>query len=541
VDAVTVEFDVAARMRDGVTLRANVYRPAGDGAWPVLLTRSPYGRAQPQTLAWLNPVETARKGFVVVIQDTRGRFGSGGEFVPFRDDGADGYDSVEWAARLPGANGRVGMYCASYMGNTQWRAAAEQPPSLAAIAPAHTWADPLDGLYARGGALELGLALPWALGIGAGAVPERRVAAILDDLDRLPADGYRHLPVAGHPLRTRHGLPDIGTLAMLEQPDVPAWSRVRHDRVTVPSFHIAGWYDAFLQGTLDNHAAMAALGRPSQLVVGPWTHREPFGDPVGERSFGVRGTRTGVPAHPEGDLDDRQLAWFRHHLDGAPAPESAPVRLFVMGRNAWRDEDAWPLARARVERWGLGAGGTLQRGTPAAGAPTEFTYDPADPVPTLGGHTVMAASFPPGAFDQRPVEARPDVCVFTSAPLDADLEVTGRVRVVLAAESSAPATDWVARLCDVEPDGRSFNVCDGVTRVAEHADRPARVEIDLWSTSLLFRAGHRLRVHVTSSSFPRWDRNLNTGRQDAPGFVSARQRVHHDGERASWIELPVVA
>lgn len=553
-EQVTVAFDVPAQMRDGTTLRATVYGPAGQGPWPVLLARTPYGRDQPQLLTWLNPVETARRGFIVVVQDTRGRFASEGQWTPFRFDREDGYDSVEWAARLPGSNGRVGMYCASYLGSTQWAAALEQPPSLVAIAPSHTWADPLDGLFARGGALELGLALPWDLQMAAGhllklPLPDaervRRLEELLDELDRLPTEGYWQLPVDQHPVLRREEVADIGTLAMLTDADVPSWSRVAggYERVAVPSFHIAGWYDVFLQGTLDNYAAMAALGRPAQLVVGPWTHLEPFTDPVGEQSFGIRGTRAGIPAHPEGDLNDRQLAWFRQYLeDGAPPDTEAgpPVRIFVMGRNAWRDEAGWPPARARVERWFLGAGGALEREHATAGGTTQFAYDPGDPVPTLGGATVMASAYPPGSFDQARIEVRPDVCVFTSEPLQYDLEVTGRIRTILEAESSAPSTDWVARLCDVHPDGRSFNLCDGITRVSRDADRRQRIEIDLWSTSNVFLAGHRVRVHVTSSNFPRWDRNLNTGRQDAADFATAQQRVHHTNDAASWIELPVI-
>jgi putative CocE/NonD family hydrolase len=292
---------------------------------------------------------------------------------------------------------------------------------------------------------------------------------------------------------------------------------------------------------------MAALGRPARLVVGPWTHLT-FADPVGELCFGIRSSRLGVPVHADGDLTALQLAWFGRQLGAVPrdaaadADPVAPVRIFVMGRNEWRDEAAWPLERAQEQRWFLRAGGALgPEGPGAAGAaPTTFAYDPADPVPTLGGQTVMSVAFPAGPFDQVRIEARADVCVFSSEPLAEELEVTGRVRVVLHVESSAPSTDWVARLCDVHPDGRSFNVCDGIVRVAEGADRCARVEIDLWSTSNVFLAGHRLRVHVTSSCFPRWDRNLNTGDQGAPQIEVAHQRIHHEPGRASWIELPVV-
>ena len=553
---IAIQHDVPARMRDGVVLRADVYRPEGEGPWPTLLMRTPYGKREPLILILLDPLRAARAGFMVVVQDTRGRFVSEGEWTPLRHEGADGHDTVEWAARLPGSNGRVGMFGDSYMGHTQWMAAIEQPPSLGAIAPAVTWREPLDGLLARGGALELGLALPWDLETGVDHVLRsaasaedgvRRVEALIDDFDRLAGDGYADLPVHEAPMLRRHGVPDLGTIGMLEDPQRADWSRVegRHERVTVPTFHIAGWHDIFLQGSIDNYAAMAALGRPTQLVVGPWHHTATWSDPVGERCFGLRGHRMGAPAHPHGDTIDEQLAWFGRHLDPGASPaaddEQPPVRIFVMGRNRWRDEQTWPLARARTERWHLQADGGLAPTAPETGVPaSQFTYDPADPVPTLGGNTVMAPTYPPGAFDQRRVEARADVLVFTSEPLQRELEVTGRVRVVLHAESSAPSTDWVARLCDVHPDGRSFNVCDGVVRVAEHANVPGRIEIDLWSTSNAFLPGHRLRVHVTSSNFPRWDRNLNTGDQRSARCETARQRVHHDGERPSWIELPIV-
>jgi uncharacterized protein len=553
---VTVRLDVPARMRDGVTLRANVYRPSGEGPWPVLLARTPYSKDAIITSEWLDPVKAAASGFIVAIQDTRGRFRSEGEWGPFQFEREDGYDSVEWAATLPGSNGRVGMFGESYVGNTQWMAAVESPPSLAAIAPVVTWMDPMDGLFARGGALELGLAIPWTLETGAGHLArleisaedgERHLDSLLDDYDSLAERGYWDLP-AHDPAALRHHEPSVvAAFGAWTDPAVAAHCRVQgqHDRVRAAVLNIGGWNDIFLQGTLDNYTAMAALGRPTRLVVGPWAHELLPGRSSGERSFGVRGSTAGVPVHAEGDTNDLQLAWLRRHLaaDGDPEAEGEPpVRIFVMGRNEWRDESSWPLERARVQKWFIGTGGTLTPEAPGAGgAVTEFRYDPADPVPTRGGPIVMISAFPAGQLDQAGVEARPDVCVFTSEPLGADLEVTGRVRFVLHAQSSAPSTDWVVRLCDVDPDGQSFNLCDGILRVAEGADRIGRYEVDLWSTSNVFLAGHRLRVHVTSSSFPRWDRNLNTGSQDEKRHAIADQRIYHDSDHASWIELPVVA
>ena len=548
----TIDFDVPARMRDGVVLRANVYRPVGDGPWPTLLMRLPYGKDDPSLVNRFDPIHAVRCGFMVVIQDTRGRFASEGVWEPLAYEREDGYDSVEWAATLPGSNGRVGMCGESYYGYTQWAAAVEQPPSLAAIAPGLTWSDPMDGLFARGGAVELGVALPWTLQQGPdylghlqipGEERARRVESLLDDYDRLAAEGYWHLPIVDGGVLQRHDVPELGSLRALDDSEIGARSRITddYDRVTVPTLHVAGWHDVFVQGTLDNYAAMAARGRDARLLVGPWSHVS-FTDPVGEQFFGIRSNRFGIPVHEHGDLGDLQLAWFRRHLGPDPSIEFSdmPVRLFVMGRNTWQDEPSWPPPGVVTQRHNFRADGSLTADSPGAAEPqTHFVYDPADPVPTLGGQTVMRPFFASGPMDQTGIESRNDVCVFTSEPLSEELEVTGRVRVVLHAESSASSTDWVARLCDVHPDGRSFNLCDGIVRVAGNTDALARHEIDLWSTANVFLPGHRVRIHVTSSSFPRWDRNLNTGDQRAPCYVSARQRIYHDSDHPSYVELPV--
>ena len=302
---IAIEIDVPARMRDGTMLRANVYRPEGDGPWPTLLTRLPYGKDDAGVLTVLDPVQAARKGFMVVIQDCRGRFASEGEWIPFWFEEQDGYDTVEWAARLPGSNRRVGMYGESYFGNTQWLAAVGQPPSLAAISPALTWSEPMDGLFRRGGALELGVALPWSLQTGMNYLERahRNIAPVIDEYDRLVEDGYDQAVL------NRHGLGDTSLFRSLDDPDFAARTRIagRHSSVTVPSFHTAGWHDLFLQGTLDNYAAMSALGRDCRLLVGPWTHAT-FADPIGEQVYGVRAARFGAPSHKLGDANDLQLA-----------------------------------------------------------------------------------------------------------------------------------------------------------------------------------------------------------------------------------------
>ena len=311
-------------------------------------------------------------------------------------------------------------------------------------------------------------------------------------------------------------------------------SRAPTSCIQVPSLHMAGWYDVFLQGTLDNYKALARSGHEARLVVGPWTH-ERFVDPIGEQVFGIRSSRDSGAVHPDGDWNAMRLAWLRRHLEGSADEEQStkPVRIFVMGANEWRDEDSWPPADAIAERWFLQPEGRLSQVVPEGNnAASRFVYDPDDPVPTRGGNTLLWSGYPAGPVDQRPIEARTDVLVFTSEVLESSLDVTGRVSVALHARSSGMSTDWVARLCDVHPDGRSINLCDGIFRAGLGADQDGLYELDLWSTSNVFLAGHRIRLQITSSSFPRWDRNLNTGDQRSPRKDVAHQQIFHDRVRA---------
>jgi putative CocE/NonD family hydrolase len=550
--SVLVAYDVPAAMRDGVVLKADVYSPVGDGPWPTLVIRTPYSKSSMTENAWngVSPTEAARRGFMVVIQDVRGRYASDGVWEPFRHEGRDGADTIAWAAELPGSSGRVGMVGGSYCGNTQWQAAIEQPPALQVITPLMTWSEPCDGLVARAGVVELAINSSWSLaqgfdwlsriGLTDDEVAER-AGALISDFDRLAEDGLWGLPVAELPVLRRHAPPGFVELGAAN--DVAATQHMRvaggYERVEVPSLHTAGWYDALQQGTLDNYMAMRALGRDTRLIVGPWTHMD-FTSMVGEQDFGIMSMREAF-AFPHGDWSDEVLAFLRRHLvDDAPATDTPPVQLFVMGRNEWRDEESWPLERARTEQWHMHADGSLSTASPAGdAAPSEVDFDPADPVPTHGGPLIFSP-VARGPVDQARIEARPDVLVFTSDVLEQDLEVTGPIRVRLHVESSAPSTDWVARLCDVDADGRSLNLTDGIIRIDSGADACREIEIDLWSTSNVFLAGHRVRVQITNSCFPRWDRNLNTGDQNGTRFVTAHQRLYHDAGRPSCIELPVV-
>ncbi|XAS70129.1 CocE/NonD family hydrolase [Micrococcaceae bacterium Sec5.1] len=551
IASVQVEFDVPARMRDGVVLRADVYRPSGDGPWPTLVVRTPYNKAGAADNLWngFSPTEVARSGFIMVIQDVRGRYASDGDWEPLRHEGADGFDTIEWAAQLAGSSGRVGMLGGSYCGHTQWQAALQQPPALKVITPLMTWTEPREALVARGGATQAAVISGWSLSSGfdwlgrqglTGDELAARAAALVEDFDSLEKDGYWGLPVAELPVLRRHGTPMF--VEPGEANDVEATQHMRvaggQKRVQLPSLHTGGWFDSCLQGTIDNFTTMRDLGRESRLIIGPWTHVD-FGPRVGAVDFGIMSSRD-AGAHPNGSWSDEVLAFVRGHLtDDAPVSASAPVRIFVMGRNQWRDEETWPLQRARTERWHLHADGGLgTTSLPIEARPSEIDYDPADPVPTHGG--VMGLGAGRGPLDQALVESRPDVLVFTSEVLQEDLEVTGPIRVRLHVASSAPSTDWVARLCDVDPDGRSLNLTDGIRRIHSGADKAQEIEIDLWSTSNVFLAGHRIRVQVTNSCFPHWDRNLNTGDQGGTEFVTAHQRLYHDASRPSYIQLPIV-
>lgn len=551
---VEIEFNVPVPMRDGTLLRADVYRPARPGSWPVLLHRTPYDKRRPGGAFPLDTLLAVSRGYIVVHQDTRGRFASDGQWSPWTHEQSDGHDTVRWAAKLPGGSGVVGVYGASYTGNASWSAAIDGPSELRAIVPQLTWSHPNDGLFMRGGALEFGLNGWWTLVTGLGELPRRLAGAelfegmgtLVADLDGLRERTYWELPAGRLPLINRYGGPDLGLQRALEEPESADRARVagRHDAIATPSLLVSGWYDAFLQGALDNYVAMAERGRAAKLVIGPWSHVvNPTSSAVGEVNFGFASSAAAIAG--QYSLTELQLRWFDHWLldRDTGIMDEPPIKIFVMGANTWRDEREWPLARAVETPWYLRADGGLS--PTASGSDDEhdsYVYDPADPVLTHGGPILLAADFPAGPRDQATVERRSDVLVYTSEPLPHDVEVTGRVRVTLFAATDAPSTDWVVRLCDVDERGTSRNITDGILRVDAEPGTVGEYDIDLWSTSNLFKAGHRIRVHVTSSNFPRWDRNPNTGEppQTATTLRAAHQRVFHDISRASHIVLPVI-
>jgi len=577
---IKVEFDVPATMRDGVTLRANVFRPDDDGSYPIALTRTPYSKDLTGVSPILDPMRMAQAGYIVVIQDVRGRFHSEGEWKAFRFEAEDGYDSVEWAATLPGSNGNVGMYGASYFGFTQWAAARLQPPHLKALMPFITWADSRDGVLWRGGAYELGTSAAWQLGtIGfdvllkryAEAEPMQKyqaLVALVKEIDQLRTEGYASLPLKDFGPLTRMGF--TGDLAdIVNNPnsqEMAASTTIAHDydKIQVPSYNVGGWYDIFCNGTLQNFAAMRGQGanptvRQSRLLMGPWSHVN-YSNVVGEIDFGF--TSQSALINLQTDLTGLTQRWFDFWLKGIEngVNNEPPVKLFVMGDNVWRDEQEWPLARTQYVPYYLHSGGlantatgngTLSTQQPTMEPADRYTYDPANPVTTFGGSLLMHPLFGPGARDQRQTEVREDVLVFTTPALTQDTEVTGPLLVKLWASSDALDTDFVARLVDVHPDGFAQPLNDGIIRARyRNGDTPELLEpgqayeftLNLWATANVFKAGHRIRLDVTSSNFPRWERNPNTGQPFGMDATTqpAHQTIWHDAAHPSHIVLPIV-
>lgn len=580
---IAVDMDVPAKMSDGTILRANVYRPAGEGKWPVLLTRLPYGKDFPGAGSVMDPVQVARRGYVVIIQDTRGRFASGGDWDPFRHEAQDGVDTLEWASKLHYSDGNVGMYGASYFGFTQWSTAVHQPPTLKTMVPFITWNDPLNGVLFRGGALELGTSANWQLMMGLNVLmrhhqgdPDPRnlgkaIYMLAGDMNALGKEGYHSLPLKEFgPLKRNEVAPSF--FESIEHPMDRAQTDHltilgKHEQVQVPTFNAGGWYDIFLQDTISNFKIMREHGstpeaRQSKLLIGPWSHGG-VNNPIGEMNFGFGATAAFIDLKI--DFVSLQLRWFDHWLKGNDTGllNEPPIKLFVMGANVWRDENEWPLARAVETRYylhsdgqanTLNGNGSLSTTPPEEETADQFQYDPNNPVMTRGGALLMSPEYAPGVYDQRQTEGRDDVLVYSTPALEEDVEVTGPITVHLWATSSAPDTDFVARLVDVHPDGYARNLTDGIIRARyrnfAQGEAPSLIEpgqtyeytIDLWATSNLFQKGHRIRLDITSSNFPRWDRNPNTGHDfgtDAEG-VTAQQTILHDAAHPSHVLLPIV-
>ena len=560
--AVTFEPDVAMKTRDGVTLYADIFRPKADGQFPVLLQRTPYGKSNDISIA----LRGAARGYVMIIQDVRGRFASEGEWYVFKHESQDGYDTVEWAAALPYSNGKVGMFGGSYVGATQMLAAIAHPPHLAGICPFVTGSNYHENWTYQGGAFEQWFSESWTSRLAKDTF-DRQLTRVTD-----ATVGDSQLPLASYPLFNTSGFRTSELMASLApyffdwlaHPAYDdywrAWSIQDHYAdITVPVLSIGAWYDIFQGGSLQNYvglktqAGSEAARRGQHLLVTLGGHAGQ-GRKVGDVDFG---------AAAEFNDDDATLDWYDYLFKGAQNEFSQkPVTIFVMGLNQWRQEDDWPLARAKNTKYFLhsrgaansaGGNGALSTTAPNSEPSDSYVYDPANPIPTIGGPLCCDPThLKPGARDQRSAETRADVLVYSTRPFTEDVEVTGPVNVELYVESSALDTDFTAKLVDVGPDGFARNLTDGIIR-ARYRDSREKAEllkpgqvyklsIDLWSTSNVFLKGHALRLEISSSNFPRFDRNLNTAEQPESGqrFISATNVIFHDHKRPSALILPIV-
>ena len=554
--AVDVQTNVRVKTRDGVSLVADIYRPKIEGRLPVLLTRTPYNRKDPETGMYL-----ASRGYVVILQDTRGRFDSEGEFYPFRNEADDGYDTIEWAASLPYADGRVGMFGGSYVGATQMLAASSNPPHLVGIFPYVTAMEYYEGWTYEGGALMQWFASSWTSGLTEDTV-RRKTAALNRSsqwVEQLPADDYR---LFNAPTATEVA-PYFRDWVEHETDD-DYWRKIRvsdfYNKMNVKALHAGGWHDIFSGGSIRNFMrlqkeAPTREARDGQrLLMGPWAHAatSPEGK-IGDVTFGSQAVL---------DMNATIVKWYDFAIKGQQNEfaTAAPVKIFVMGDNVWRAEKEFPLARTSYTKYYLHASkgaqsvsgdGLLSTASPQTERADTYDYDPASPVRTIGGR-LCCGGLPPGPFDQSPNESRSDVLVYSTPPLDRDVEVTGFITVDLYAATSAADTDFTAMIVDVDAKGYARYLGDGVIRARfrNSREKPEPIEpgkiykyaIDLWATSNVFKAGHRIRVYVSSSNFPRFNRNLNTGEKTFGGtrMVKARQTIYHDIEHPSAIVLPVI-
>ncbi len=519
-DLVT-ERDLRVPMPDGAVLLADRWAPraAGPGL-PVALMRSPYGRSGLLAAGLVRPL--AERGFQVLIQSTRGTFGSGGTFDPMRREREDGLATLVWLVEQPWCGDSIVLVGTSYLGYVQWAVADQLPPQVKAMIP-HVTESALTLEFLRGDGLSLETPFDW----GVMVTRQEERAAMLRQLTQgrrnrralltLPL-GRADVAAAG---RRVEYIQDV----LAHDADSPRWAGISHTgrvaEVSVPVSSIAGWYDIFLPGQLRDFQILQAAGRPARLTVGPWTHVSVDGTALREAiGFGLA------------------------HARGQEPPPRAPVRLYVMGEEAWRDFAAWPPAGYPPQRFHLQPGGGLSAGPvkrdgEAGGesAPDRYRYDPADPTPAAGGVRMTHGS---GRASNAALEARPDVLTYTTPELGADTEVIGEVSAEIWFRSSLPWADVFVRLCDVDHRGRSVNVCDGLVSLTG-ADQITRAAVRLWPTAHRFRAGHRIRVQVSSGAFPRYARNPGTGEPHATATTlrAADQAVYHDPARPSAVILPV--
>ena len=538
-----IQLDVKVPMTDGVNLSTDIYLPPDGGPFPTLLVRTIYDNQADWCIDMAK--RAVPQGYAVVMQDCRGRFDSDGEFSPYFQEPEDGYDTQEWIGAQEWCDGNIGMFGSSYIGYTQSMTAPLRSKYLKALVPVNSQQDNF-GHWRADGPLQLHVAMNFLMMTGR---TMQRGARSMMNWEEI----CRRLPLIS-------ALDDIADIPFYRQAIEhytfddfwKAYSvRDRYGDIDAPAFIMTGWYDNLLHEGFrlfrgwSQEARSPEARRFSKLLVGPWTHSSGHDVPSGE-FFDYIGEQL--------RWNDRRLKGIDNGMDDEP-----PIRIWVMGENEWRFENEWPLERTRYMDYYIhSAGGAntllgdgvLSTDAPGAEPPDTYSYDPEDPVESLGGQ-IMGRGVS-GPMDRRPVERRPDVLVYTTEPLDQDVEVTGPITLTLFASSNAPDTDFTGTLADVHPDGKAISLCEGLMRARyrESVEEPTLItpgevyefKVDMWETSNLFKAGHRIRLEISSSNFPRFDRNMNTGAR--PGFDTemkvADQTIYHDAQRPSRLTLPVI-
>lgn len=571
--SIRIDRNITIEVRDGTKLRADIYRLDDNQKHPAIFIRTPYNKLRAAgSVGYIDVLAAAENGYVVVIQDVRGRFASEGEFRR-RDlstvEGIDGYDSVEWIANQSWCDGNVGTAGGSYLAQLQWQTAMENPPHLKAMAPMISGASTRQDQTMLAGTLNLYRLASWVpqQGIDILSKMEKQgkdvsqIRKILLHALANPEETYNFLPLKDSPLAQFEGMGENMWKEALEnahretaQPYVDYWL---YEKVTVPCYHMDGWYDHHLWATFHNFRSMQEKGgsqraRTGQhVLIGPWLHGLPD-SVVGQLNFG---TSASGPAA----LSDYTIAFFNKYLRGMDI-KLPVIRYFVMGKNTWQNSDTWPPPHTRVQRFFLhskgyantsNGDGLLSREEPQSEPADMFIYNPHFPVPTTGGRLVNQTGMVGGPIDQSHIEKRQDILCYKTQELKEDTEVTGPLDLHLFASTSAKDTDFTAKLIDFYPDGRTFNIAEGIIRARfwKSVFKPELVNpgeiyeytIDMGSASNVFKKGHHIGIDISSSNFPASDRNMNTGNrlgEDTQG-IPATQNIFHQSRYASYIDLPL--
>jgi putative CocE/NonD family hydrolase len=567
---ILIEKNIMVPMRDGVQLATDIYRLEGASSTPTLVVRTPYNKDQMVAHGDIFDILRAvQAGYTVVTQDVRGRHASEGTFTPHVQETDDGLDAFAWAAAQPWSSGVVGTFGGSYLGATQWLPAREQPPALRAMAPSITFSDGHEGCSYQGGAKVLH-DLRWVVADIVPAEIERRIARGEKPLEsEIPLNVdtvLTEIPLATHPLIREYAAFYLDWLAHPTADDywLPSSPQAGYEQISVPALNVSGWYDIFLWSTFQNYLGMKQRGgteearRNQRLIIGPWTHMN-FSGSFPEREFGPGGSSAAI------DLPGIHLRWFDRWLKGLDngIDQEPPVMIFVMGVDEWRNEADWPLPDTQYRPYYLHStgqasvlygDGRLSVEPPGDEPPDLYLDNPRRPVPTVGGQVILPGGNAMGPRDQREVELRDDVLVYSTPVLDQAVEVTGPIELCLFVASSAPDTDFAGKLVDVYPDGRAIILTEGILRARyrNSLTEPELLEpgtvyelwLNLWATANVFLPGHRIRLEVSSSNFPRFDRNSNTGgeiaSETADQYQPAINGIFHDAAHPSHLILPII-